>query len=417
MPGGPPSVPPGSWFEHVFGHTLLTHGEKLEDCMNYLSKVALEYPASGIRKMFDLAAKYDDAIKLTVGEPNFETPKNIKEAAKRAIDEGYTRYCPNGGLPELRDAIAREYHKYDKNYSAENVMITVGGMEAITMSLLATVNPGDEVLIPNPCFPNYFGQVMVAGAVPVCVPVYEENDFNIKAADIEKAITPKTRAILLNSPSNPLGSIISKQEILEIAKIVKKHNLIVYSDEVYDKIVFDGAECFSIAQVPEVRDQVLIINSFSKTHVMTGWRIGFIVGHKSIISAMPKLQEGIVSCVSTFTQRAALEALTGPQDAIKSNHTDYLRRRDILIDGLNAIPGIVCKKSPGSFYAFPSIKALGISSQKFAEDLVVNARVVVVPGSAFGSMGEGYFRVVFANSDENLKGAVERIGNYVRKTF
>lgn len=385
--------------------------------MKYLSNIALNYPASGIRKMFDLAQKHDNVIKLTVGEPNFDTPLNIKEAAKKAIDEGYTHYCPNAGLPELREAIVKGYTKYSKDYTFENVMITVGGMEAITMCLIATVNPGDEVIIPDPCFPNYVGQVMIAGAKPVSVPVYEENDFNIKAEDIEKAITPKTRAILLNSPSNPLGSVISKEEIIKIAKVVEKHNLMVYSDEVYDKLVFDNVEYFSIAQVPEVRDQVLVINSFSKTHAMTGWRIGYIVGNKGIIAAMPKLQEGIVSCVSTFTQRAALEALEGSQDAVKSMHADYLRRRDILIDGLNSIPGITCKKSPGSFYAFANMKALGISSEQFAEELVKNARVVVVPGSAFGSMGEGYFRTVFANSDDNLKEAVRRIDEYVRKTY
>lgn len=385
--------------------------------MSYLSDIALNYPASGIRKMFDLAQKYDDVVKLTVGEPNFDTPQNIKNAAKRAIDEGYTHYSPNAGLPELREAIAKEYLKYSRDYTLENVMITVGGMEAITMCLIATVNLGDEVIIPDPCFPNYVGQVMVAGAKPVSVPVYEENDFSIKAEDIEKAITPKTKAILLNSPSNPLGSVITKEEIIKIAELVKKYDLIVYSDEVYDKIIFDDFEYFSIAQIPEVRDQVLVINSFSKSHAMTGWRIGYIVGHKDIISAMPKLQEGIVSCVSTFTQRAALEALQGSQDEVKKMHSDYLRRRDILIDGLNSIPGISCKKSPGSFYAFANIKALGVSSEQFAEDLVKHARVVVVPGSAFGSMGEGYFRTVFANSDENLKEAVRRIDEYVRKTY
>lgn len=385
--------------------------------MSYLSDIALNYPASGIRKMFDLAQKYDDVVKLTVGEPNFDTPQNIKDAAKRAIDEGYTHYSPNAGLPELREAIAKEYLKYSGDYTFENVMITVGGMEAITMCLIATVNPGDEVIIPDPCFPNYVGQVMVAGAKPVSVPVYEENDFSIKAEDIEKAITPRTKAILLNSPSNPLGSVITKEEIIKIAELVKKYNLIVYSDEVYDKLIFDDFEYFSIAQIPEVRDQVLIINSFSKSHAMTGWRIGYIVGHKDIIAAMPKLQEGIVSCVSTFTQRAALEALQGSQEEVKKMHSDYLRRRDILIDGLNQIPGITCKKSPGSFYAFANIKALGVSSEQFAEDLVKHARVVVVPGSAFGSMGEGYFRTVFANSDENLKEAVRRIDEYVRKTY
>ena len=385
--------------------------------MSYLSDIALNYPASGIRKMFDLAQKYDDVVKLTVGEPNFDTPQNIKDAAKRAIDEGYTHYSPNAGLPELREAIAKEYLKYSRDYTLENVMITVGGMEAITMCLIATVNPGDEVIIPDPCFPNYVGQVMVAGAKPVSVPVYEENDFSIKAEDIEKAITPKTKAILLNSPSNPLGSVITKDEIIKIAELVKKYDLIVYSDEIYDKIIFDDFEYFSIAQISEVRDQVLVINSFSKSHAMTGWRIGYIVGHKDIISAMPKLQEGIVSCVSTFTQRAALEALQGSQDEVRKMHSDYLRRRDILIDGLNGIPGITCKKSPGSFYAFANIKALGVSSEQFAEDLVKHARVVVVPGSAFGSMGEGYFRTVFANSDENLKEAVRRIDEYVRKTY
>lgn len=385
--------------------------------MSYLSDIALNYPASGIRKMFDLAQKYDDVVKLTVGEPNFDTPQNIKDAAKRAIDEGYTHYSPNAGLPELREAIAKEYLKYSEDYKLENVMITVGGMEAITMCLIATVNPGDEVIIPDPCFPNYVGQVMVAGAKPVSVPVYEEHDFSIRAEDIEKAITPKTKAILLNSPSNPLGSVITKEEIIKISELVKKYNLIVYSDEVYDKLIFDDFEYFSIAQVPEVRDQVLVINSFSKSHAMTGWRIGYIVGNKDIIAAMPKLQEGIVSCVSTFTQRAALEALQGSQEEVKKMHSDYLRRRDILIDGLNNIPGITCKKSPGSFYAFANIKALGVTSEQFAEDLVKHARVVVVPGSAFGSMGEGYFRTVFANSDENLKEAVRRIDEYVRKTY
>lgn len=385
--------------------------------MNYLSNIAKNYPASGIRKMFDLAQKYDNVIKLTVGEPNFDTPLNIKEAAKKAIDEGYTHYAPNAGLPELREAIAKEYTKYSEDCTLNNVMITVGGMEAITLSLIATVNPGDEVIIPDPGFSNYVGQVMLAGAVPVAVPVYEENEFNVKAEDIEKLITPKTRAILLNSPSNPLGAVISKEEILKIAKIVKKYNLIVYSDEVYDKLIFDGVEYFSMAQVPEVKDQVLVINSFSKAYAMTGWRIGYVVGNKDIIAVMPKLQEGVVSCVSTFTQRAAFEAYTGNQEAIEQMHTDYLRRRDILIDGLNNIPGITCKKSPGSFYAFANIKALGVSSAQFAEDLVKKAGVVVVPGSAFGTMGEGYFRTVFANSDENLKEAVKRIDAYVRKTY
>ena len=385
--------------------------------MNFLSNVAGHYPASGIRKMFDLADKYPDAIKLTVGEPNFDTPVNIKEAAKKAIDDGFTHYSPNGGLKELREAIAEEYTKYFEDCNYENVMVTVGGMEAIYLSLITTVNPGDEVLIPDPCFPNYIGQVMMTGAVPVPVPIYEENDFNIRAADIEKLITPKTKAILLNSPSNPLGSVLEKEEVIKIGELAEKYNLIVISDEVYDKLIFDGIKYFSIAQIPEIRDRVLVINSFSKTHAMTGWRIGFVVGNKDIISIMPKLQEGIVSCVSTFTQKAALEAIRGGHIEVDRMYGDYYRRRDILIDGLNNIPGFKCKKSPGSFYAFANIKSFGKTSEEFATELLKNAGVVTVPGSAFGKMGEGYIRMVFANSDENLKEAVKRIDSYIRKTY
>jgi len=385
--------------------------------MDFLSNIAKDYPASGIRKMFDLAEKYDNVIKLTVGEPNFDTPQYIKDAAKKAIDEGFTHYAANAGIKELREAVAKKYESYGNGYTFENVMITVGGMEAITMSLIATVNPGDEVLVPNPCFSNYLGQVMIAGATPVGVPIYEEDDFNITAQAIEKCITPKTRAILLNSPSNPLGSVTTKEEIIKIAQVCKKHNILIYSDEVYDKLLYDGEEFYSIAQVPEVKDQVLIINSFSKSYAMTGWRIGYIVGNKEIIAKMPKLQEGMVSCVATFIQKAALVALTGPQDDLNRMLGDYARRREILIDGLNSIPGITCKKPRGSFYAFANIKAFGKTSEEFAFELVEKAGVVVIPGSAFGTMGEGYIRIVFANSDENLKEALKRIDAYVRKAY
>jgi len=380
----------------------------------FLSNVAKNYPASGIRKMFDLALSYPDAIKLTVGEPNFDTPEAIREAAKKALDEGQTRYCPNAGLPELREAIARDYSKrYGGDYTADNVMLTVGAMEALTLSLITTLNPGDEVLVPDPCFPNYYGQILVAGGVGVPVPVYEENDFCIKAADIEKKITPKTRGILLNSPSNPLGSVSPEEDLREIAELAKKHELLIYSDEVYDKILYDGEKCFSIAQMPEMREQTIVLNSFSKTWAMTGWRIGFALADKALIAPMPRIQEGIVSCVATFVQKAALEAWLGGDAAFAGMLRDYTRRRDLVVDGLNAIPGIVCQKPKGSFYAFPSIKSFGVSSQEFAEGLVKNAGVVVVPGSAFGAMGEGYLRVVFANSDENITEALKRIKEYV----
>lgn len=385
--------------------------------MGHLSKIALNYPASGIRRMFDLAAKYDDAIKLTLGEPNFDTPANIKQAAKKAIDDGYTHYNPNAGLLELREVVADYYKKYSRHYSFENVMVTVGALEALTLSLMTTVDPGDEVIVPDPCFPNYIGQIMLAGAIPVSVPVYEENDFKIRARDINKAITSRTKGIVLNSPSNPLGSVLDSAEISRIAQVAEEHGLIVYSDECYERLLYDGQEYFSMAQLPHATKRVLVINSLSKTYAMTGWRIGFVVGCQEIISNMPKIQEGIVSCVSTFTQKAAIEALTGPQTAVDDMVVDYRRRRDILIDGLNGIPGFKCNKSPGSFYAFANIKEFGKTSMEFAEELIRGARVVTVPGSAFGKMGEGYLRLVFANSDENLKEAVRRIARYINETY
>ena len=385
--------------------------------MGHLSKIALNYPASGIRRMFDLAAKYDDAIKLTLGEPNFDTPANIKQAAKKAIDDGYTHYNPNAGLLELREVVADYYKKYSMQYSFDNVMVTVGALEALTLSLMTTVDPGDEVIVPDPCFPNYIGQIMLAGAIPVSVPVYEENDFKIRAMDIKRAVTSRTKGIVLNSPSNPLGSVLDRDEIARIAQVAEENDLLVYSDECYERLLYDGQEYFSMAQLPQALKRVLVINSLSKTYAMTGWRIGFVVGSQEIISNMPKIQEGIVSCVSTFTQKAAIEALTGPQTAVDDMVANYRRRRDILIDGLNGIPGFKCNKSPGSFYAFANIKEFGKTSMEFAEELIRGARVVTVPGSAFGKMGEGYLRLVFANSDENLKEAVSRISNYVKEKY
>ena len=380
------------------------------------SKLAQRYPASGIRKMFNLAAQHPDAIKLTVGEPNFDTPDYIKEAAKKAIDEGMTHYAPNAGLPALREAIANRYKKYWDGYTAENVIVSVGALEGLTLALMTLLDPEDEIIVPDPCFPNYFGQAEIIGAKAVPVPTYEENEYRIQAADIEKAITPKTRAIILNSPCNPTGAVLTKEDILAIAELVKKHDLWVFSDEPYDSIVYDGVEAFSMAQVPEVRDHVIVLNSFSKSYAMTGWRIGYLLAPAEYTTKMAQLQEGVVSCVSTFSQVAAAEALKSTE-CVDSMVKDYTRRRDILIDGINAIPGFSCKKSAGSFYAFANIKAFGKSSQEFAEELLENAKVVVVPGSAFGDMGEGYLRLVFANSDENLKEAVRRIDEYVRKAY
>lgn len=386
--------------------------------MKYISNVTKNYPRSGIRVMFDLAAQYKDAINLCVGEPNFETPGHIVERAKKALDDGLTHYNPNAGLIELRQIIADKYKReFKDDYTAENVMIAVGGMEALLLTLIAILNPGDEVIVPDPAYPNYLGQIATLGGKAVRVPLYEENGFKLQAEDLEKAITPKTKAVILNSPSNPLGVMLEKEDLEALAKVVKKNNLVVISDEVYEKIIYDGKIHFSMAQIPEVRDQVVIINSLSKTYAMTGWRLGFIVANKELISHMPKLQEGVVSCIPPFIQKAAIEAIGGPQDALEEMVKHYKRRRDIIVDGLNEIPGFKCMKTAGSFYAFANIKSFKKTSQEFAEEILKEAGVVGVPGSAFGEMGEGYLRFSFANSDENLKEAVRRIAEHVKKKY
>ncbi|WP_295765536.1 pyridoxal phosphate-dependent aminotransferase [uncultured Oscillibacter sp.] len=382
-----------------------------------ISHRAGHYPPSGIRKMFDLAAHYPDAIKLTVGEPDFDTPAYIKEAAKRSLDAGRTHYAPNSGIDELRQAVADRYRKIWDGYTKDHVIITVGAMEGLMLAMMLLLDEGDELLVPDPCFPNYYGQAAMAGARAVPVPTYEEHGYRLQAADVEAAVGPRTKALLLNSPCNPTGAVLTKEDVLAIAEVAEEHGLWVLTDEPYDSIVYDGAEPFSIAEVPEVRDQVLVFNSFSKSYAMTGWRVGYLLapepGH---IKKLAQFQEGVASCVATFIQDAAVEALKRT-DCVDSMVADYSRRRDILVDGLNAIPGITCRKSAGSFYAFANIKAFGKTSQAFAEELVEKAGVVVVPGSAFGEMGEGYLRLVFANSDENLREAVRRIGDYVAKAY
>ncbi|WP_144460082.1 pyridoxal phosphate-dependent aminotransferase [Siminovitchia fortis] len=383
-----------------------------------LSNVAKNYPASAIRRMFELANQYEDIIKLTVGEPNFETPDHIKIAAKNGIDRNLTHYVSNAGTDELRQAVAKKYTvEFGTEYTSDQVMVAFGGMEAIMLALVATINPGDEVIIADPSYPNYLGQVFMLGGKAVPVPVYEENAFKLKAEDVEKAITSKTKAIILNSPSNPLGAVLDEKDIKELAEVVLKHNLIVISDEVYEKIIYDDKVHFSIAQIPEVKDNVLIINSLSKTYAMTGWRVGFVIGNEKIISVMPKVQEGMASCVPPFIQKAAVEAINGSQLIVKEMLVHYKRRREILITGLNEIPGFSCINTEGSFYAFPNIKEFKKPSEDFAIELLTEAGVAVTPGSAFGSMGEGYLRFSFANSDENLIEAVRRIREHVKKNY
>ena len=305
--------------------------------------------------MFDLATQYPDAIKLTVGEPNFDTPAYIKEAAKKAMDAGETHYTPNAGMPVLRRAVAERYQKsHWDGYTADHVMVTVGAMEGLMLTMMLLLDPGDEILVPDPCFPNYYGQASLTGACAKPVPTYEDNDYRMMAADIEKCITPHTKALLLNSPCNPTGAVLTKEDILAIAEVVKKHDLWVLSDEPYDSIVYDSVTPFSIAQVPEVRDRVFVLNSFSKSYAMTGWRLGYACGPEAVIKIMTKIHQSAIMSAPTTSQYAAITALKDCDGEIERMRNEYNMRRRLVVKSFNDM-GLSCFEPRGAFYAFPCI--------------------------------------------------------------
>lgn len=376
-----------------------------------LSKRAERVPASGIRKMFEVAKDYDNVVNLCIGEPGFKTPQNVLDAAKRVLEEGRVRYTSTTGIDELRLAV-KDKLKRDNDIevsSIDEIMITTGAGEALALSLLALINDGDEVIISNPYWTNYRGYISTSGGKEVLVETFEEDNFSIKASEIEKAITDKTKVIILNSPSNPTGAVIAKEEWIKIGHLAKDHNIMIVSDEPYEKLVYDGVKNFSLASDPRFKENVMTVNSLSKTYAMTGWRIGYVYGPKHIIKGMVKLQENLSTCVNYVSQYAALEALNGPQDAVTSMVAEYKKRRDILVSGLNELEGVTCLVPPASFYAFPNIKSLNMTSQEVAEYLVREIQVVTTPGTAFGSAGEGYLRISFASSEEDIREALRRL--------
>jgi len=379
-----------------------------------ISQRAKGVPRSGIREMFDMAPKYKNMISLGIGEPGFQTPKHIVEAGAKALYEGHTKYTPNAGISDLRKAIAERASLDGLRVDQQNVIVTAGAGEAVLLALMATVDPGDEVLLPDPCWPNYFGQVALSGARMNFVRTYERDHFHLKAEAIEKTISDHTRVVIIDSPSNPTGAVLNKQELEDIAKVILDRDLVVISDETYSNILFDGRKHTSIASLPDMADHTIVINSFSKTYAMTGWRVGYAIGPSDVISQMAKLQESVSSCVNAAAQQACLAALKGPQDCVEEMVEGYRERRDLLLSGLAELPGIECLMPEGSFYAFPNITKFGLSSKDFALMLLEKAQVVVVPGSAFGEGGEGYLRVSFCGSIEGIKEALSRLRNLLR---
>jgi aspartate/methionine/tyrosine aminotransferase len=366
--------------------------------------------------MFERALADPTLINLAVGQPDFDTPAHIVAAAKRALDDGYTRYAPGLGYPTLREAIAVKVSRQN-GFSVDpehEVIVTVGAMEGIMLALLAVIDPGDEVLVPDPGYTNYPGQVLMAGGVPVRVPVRETNGFSLSPADVQGALTPRTRALILNTPGNPTGGLASEPDLGGLADICRRHGLIVIADEVYEAMTYDGARHVSIASLPGMKEHSVTVMSFSKTYAMTGWRVGYAVGSAEIIQQMHKLQENMVSSVNSVAQMAALAALQGPQDCVRAMVDAYDQRRRFLVDGLNAIPGIHCRAPLGAFYAFPNVTALGRPVEELAVWLADRGKVATVPGTAFGPGGEGYLRLCYAASQNELEQALERIDRAVR---
>lgn len=378
-----------------------------------LSTRVSRLPVSGIRKMFDLAAKYDNVINLGIGEPKFSTPENIIVANDKALRAGFTKYVANAGHMPLRMAIA-EKMKRDSGLAvdAQNVIVTFGAGQALMSTMQAILDEGDEILVPNPCFANYMGYIALANGTPVMVPTYESDKFHIKAEVVRQYITSKTKAIIINSPNNPTGAVTPKEELEKLAKLAIEEDLIVISDEPYEKIIFDGHSHYSIASYPGMFERTVTVNSFSKTYSMTGWRLGYAVGPENLIKAMTLLQGSLTANVTAATQVAAIEALEGPQECIDEMVSVYQSNRDILIQGLNKIEGFSCITPEGAFYAFANIKDTGMSSEELAIRMLEKIQVVTTPGVAFGPAGEGYLRFSFAAGEDEIREALRRMEQF-----
>jgi aspartate/methionine/tyrosine aminotransferase len=374
-------------------------------------------PQSSTLKVLSLAKelerKGEKIIHMEVGEPDFDTPDHIKKAAEEALARGMTKYTPSAGLPELREAIADQLKPEGIQASYNNVIVTPGAKHAIFCAMGAVIDPGDEVIIPSPCW-TYEAMVLMFGGKPVFVETKEADDFKLKAKKVENALTKKTRMILLNYPNNPTGAVMKKEELKEIADLAVDKKLWVLSDEIYDCLIYDGNHT-SIVSFPGMDERTIYVNGFSKAYAMTGWRLGYAVAPYDLIIEMDKVQQASTSCVAGFVQAAGIAALRGSQDFVIKMHEEYSKRREVIVGGLNSIDGIKCSKPAGAFYAFPNIKELGKSSLEFCELLLKEAGVAAVPGSGFGPYGEGHVRFSYATSMENIKKAIDLTRDLVKK--
>lgn len=363
-----------------------------------------------IDKVKQLEAQGHDIVHLEIGDPDFTTPRHIIEAAHKSLDKGETHYGSSWGLPDFIQTMRQATLK-SRGFlpDIDQVLVTPGANISIFYAIFCLVNSGHEVLVPNPGFPTYLSSINMCGAQAVPYPLHDSNGFRMRAADIEPLITPRTRLLIINSPQNPTGAITEPEHLSEIYALAQKHDLYIYSDEIYSRMVYEDGRFFSIASLDQAIERVILSNGFSKAFAMTGWRLGSVIAPKVIAERMMMLLQTTSSCVSAFVQRAGIAAINGDQSPVREMMTVYQKRRDLLVNGLNAIPGIQCHLPGGAFYAFPNISSYGLSSEAFADLMLEKANVALLPGSNFGSQGEGFVRMVYASSEANIEKALDRI--------
>ena len=382
---------------------------------DFVSDKVKSVPPSGIRKFFDIAATMDNVISLGIGEPDFVTPDVILRAGIKSLEHGDTHYTSNNGTIQLRIAIAWYLHRlYGIEYDPDTeILVTVGVSEAMYLALNAALNPGDEVIVPQPCFVAYAPEVTLAGGAPVIIDTFVRNAFQVTGADIEAAITPRTKALLIGYPNNPTGAVMTRERLAEIAAVAERHDLLVISDEIYDRLVY-GVSHTHFATLPDMRKRTIVLGGFSKSHAMTGWRLGYAVGPAQIIAALRKIHQYTIMSAPTSAQMAVAATLDTADDAVEQMRAEYDRRRRLIVAGFNEL-GLSCFEPHGAFYAFPNIAAAGMDDTTFAEKLLAEEQVAMVPGSAFGASGAGFMRASYATAYEKIEEALERIRRFMRR--
>ena len=386
--------------------------------MNYdelLAPAAKAMRPSGIRKFFDLAADMPHCISLGVGEPDFKTPWSVRDAGIRSLELGRTKYTANSGLKELRGEICNYLQRrFDLHYKEENILVTVGGSEAIDLTIRAVVQPGDEVIIPEPCFVCYEPITQLTGGVPVHIATRAEDQFRLTADQLRAAITPRTKLLIFPYPNNPTGAVMSAAEMEEIAAVLRETNVLVLSDEIYSELTYGLDRHVSIASLPGMAERTIVVNGFSKSYAMTGWRLGYAAGPAPLVKVMTKIHQSCIMSAPTTSQYAAITALRQCDDQIEMMRDEYNRRRRYVVKALNDM-GLTCFEPRGAFYAFPCIKSTGLTSQEFCTRLLEEKHVAIIPGDAFGASGEGYCRVSYAYSVEHLTEALKRIREFLQE--